>query len=364
MHRSLTSATLAGLRQPRPYPAVTVVLPTHRREPDNAQDPVRLRNLVAEAKERLRADPAVTAEHAADVSGQLDKALEEVDLVHAEDGLVVLAAPGEHQVWSLARSVPARVVLADTFLTRNLVAAQAAERPYWVLAVSADRVTLWSGTPERVTEHRADGFPLTRSLEDPDAQRKERIGDLPSTFRDEQTRAFLREADQALAAVLGAEPRPLFVAGEAAALSLLDDVGTAADGASPIRHGGLAQGPATAVHEAVLPALADRAKSEQDAALKELDGAQGRKQYAAGLDEVWQNAMTDRVGLLAVEDTYRATVRDHGGHLVPAESGDLDARDDIVDEIVERALDGGAKVRFLAEGTLADRGRIAAVLRY
>ncbi|MGW2227157.1 baeRF3 domain-containing protein [Streptomyces formicae] len=364
MHRSLTSSTLAELRRPRPYPAVTVVLPTHRREPDNAQDPVRLRNLLAEAKERLRADPAVTAERAADVSDRLDKALEEVDLVHAEDGLVVLAAPGEHQVWSLARSVPARVVLADTFLTRNLVAARAAERPYWVLAVSADRVSLWSGTPERVTEHQADGFPLTRDLEDPDAQRKERIGDLPSTFQDEQTRTFLREADQALTAVLRAEPRALFAAGEAAALSLLDDVGSAADGATPIRHGGLARGPANAVHEAVRPALAQRAEAEQAAALAELDGAQGRKQYAAGLDEVWQNAMTDRVGLLAVEDSYRATVRDHGGHLVPAESGDLDARDDIVDEIVERALDGGAEVRFLTEGALADRGRIAAVLRY
>ncbi|MEU6125374.1 chemotaxis protein [Streptomyces sp. NPDC047123] len=364
MHRSLTSTTLAELRRPRPYPAVTVVLPTHRREPDNAQDPVRLRNLVAEAKERLRADPAVTAERAHDVSGHLDRALDEVDLVHAEDGLVLLAAAGEHQVWSLTRAVPARVVLADTFLTRNLVAAQAAERPYWVLTVSADRVTLWNGTPERVTEHQGDGFPLTRSLEDPDAQRKERIGDVPSTFRDEQTRTFLRDADHALANVLHADPRPLLVAGEAAALSLLGDVGTATHGATQIRHGGLAQGPAKAVHEAVGPALAERDRAEQDATLKELDSAQGRKQYAAGLDDVWQNVTAGRVGLLAVEDSYRATVRDHGGHLEPAETGDLDARDDIVDEIVERALESGAEVRFLPEDTLTDRGRISAALRY
>ncbi|MEU6673089.1 chemotaxis protein [Streptomyces sp. NPDC046925] len=364
MHPSLNPAALAELRRPRPYPAVTVLLPTHRREPDNAQDPVRLRNLVHEAKERLESDPAVAREQRREVAAQLDRAVAEIDLVHAEDGLAVFAAPGEHQVWSLARTVPSRVVLSDTFLTRNVVAAQAAERPYWVLAVSADRVSLWSGTAGRVTEHEADGFPLTRSLEDPDAERKERIGDVPSTFRDEQTRRFLREADAAAAGVLRSHPRPLFVAGEAAALSLLDDVGAVGKEATPVPHGGLAHGPADAVWQAVRPFLAARDKSELDAVLHELDAAQGRRQYAAGLDEVWQNVTTDRVRFLAVEDSYQATVRDDGGHLVPAGSDDLDAVDDVVDDIVERALDTGAQVRFVPEDTLADRGRIACALRY
>ena len=97
-----------------------------------------------------------------DVVEQLDRALAEVDLTHAEDGLVIFAAPGEHQVWSLTRPVPERVVLSDTFLTRNLVAAQAAERPFWALAVSPDRVSLWNGGGDRVTEARVGGFPMTR----------------------------------------------------------------------------------------------------------------------------------------------------------------------------------------------------------
>lgn len=364
MHPSLNPATLAGLRQPRPYPAVSVLLPTHRREPDNAQDPVRLRNLVAEAKERLKSDPAVAREHRIDVAAQLDRAVAEIDLVHAEDGLALFAAPGEHQVWSLARTVPSRVVLSDTFLTRNVVAAQAAERLYWVLAVSADRVTLWNGTPERVTEHKANGFPLTRSLDDPDAERQERIGDLPSTFSDEQTRKFLREADLATASVIRAHPRPLFVAGEAAALSLLDGAGTVIKEATRVPHGGLAHGPAEAVWQAVRPFLSAHEKTEIDSVVRELDTAQGRRQYAAGLDEVWQNVTTDRVRLVAVEDTYQATVRDDGGHLVPAGADDLDAVDDVVDDIVERALDTGAQVRFVPEDTLAGRGRIACALRY
>lgn len=45
---------------------------------------------------------------------QLDRAVADVDLVHAEDGLAILAAPGEHQVWSFGRTAPARVVPSDT----------------------------------------------------------------------------------------------------------------------------------------------------------------------------------------------------------------------------------------------------------
>lgn len=365
MEHALSPATLAELRRPRPYPAVSVLTPTHRREPENAQDRVRLRNVVAEAKRQLEADPAVPRERRADVARQLDQALSEVDLTHAENGLVIFAAPGEHQVWSLARSVPERVVLSDTFLTRNLVSAQAAERPFWVLSVSADRVTLWSGGTDRVTEERTGGFPLTRSRENFDAERQERIGDLPSAFRDEDTRHFLREADTMMSAVLREDMRPLYVTGEPAALSCLDEIGSVTKDAVHVPHGGLAHGTHEAVWQAVQPLVAAEARKSADTVARELESARGRRAFAAGVDEIWQNAREGRVGLLAVEENYRVTVRDDGGdHLIPAESGDLDAREDIVDEIVEQCLETGADVRFVPDGALGDAEGIAGVLRY
>ncbi|MFF7446298.1 MULTISPECIES: chemotaxis protein [unclassified Streptomyces] len=365
MEHALSPTTLIELRRPRPYPVVSVLTPTHRREPENAQDPVRLRNVVAEAKKQLEADPAVSRERRADVARQLDQALAEVDLAHAEDGLVIFAAPGEHQVWSLARSVPERVVVSDTFLTRNLVSAQAAERPFWVLSVSADHVTLWNGGTDRVTEHRADGFPLTRSRENFDAERQERIGDLPSTFRDEGTRHFLREADTAMGRLLRGSPRPLYVTGDTAALAALDEVGGATRDAVHVPRGGLAHGTPDAVWQAVRPLHEAETRKDTAAVARELESARGRRAFAAGVDEVWQNAREGRVRLLAVEENYRVTVRDEGvDHLVPAASGDLDARDDIVDEIVEQCLETGADVRFVPDGALGDARGIAGILRY
>ncbi|MEV1067164.1 chemotaxis protein [Streptomyces sp. NPDC050263] len=364
MEHALSPATLSELRRPRPYPAVSVLTPTHRREPENTQDRVRLRNVVAEAKKQLDADPAVTRERRADVADQLDRALAEVDLAHTEDGLVIYAAPGEHQVWSLARAVPERVVFSDTFLTRNLVSAQAAERPFWVLSVSADRVTLWNGGADRVAEAADSGFPLTRSRENFDAERQERIGDLPSTFRDEGTRHFLRDADTAVGRLLREDPRPLYVTGEQAALSALDELGTVTRDAVHIAHGGLSHGTPDAVWQAVRPLLDAEVRRDTAAVARELDSARGHKTFAAGVDELWQSSRDGRVRLLAVEENYRVTVRDDGDHLVPAVSGDLDARDDIVDEIVEQCLETGAEVRFVPDGTLRDADGIAGVLRY
>jgi hypothetical protein len=206
---------------------------------------------------------------------------------------------------------------------------------------------------------------MTRSLENFDAERQERIGDMPSTFRDEGTRHFLREADATLGMVLREQPRPLYVTGEQAALSLLDEVGSVTKEAVHIPHGGLAHGTPEAVWQAVRPMVAAEARKGTDAVARELESARSRKAFAAGVDEVWHSAREGRLRLLAVEENYRVTVSDvFGDHLVPAASGNLDAREDIVDEIVEQCLETGAEVRFVPDGMLGDAHGIAGVLRY
>jgi hypothetical protein len=48
-HRS----DLRQLQAVNEYPSVSVLLPTHRTSPDNQQDPIRVKNLVTETKNRL-----------------------------------------------------------------------------------------------------------------------------------------------------------------------------------------------------------------------------------------------------------------------------------------------------------------------
>ena len=373
----LTPGTLRELRAPRPYPAVSLAMPTHRREPDKGQDPVRLRNLVAEAKHRLVEDPDVSRQARFAVQEQLYVAVSRVDLRHALDGLLIFADAMGHQLWSLPRSVPERVILSDTFLTRNLVSARLQEHPYWVLAVAADRATLWSGSGEAIRRETVEGFPLTVERESPPnpsgVERKEQIGDFPSTFRDERTRQFLRAVDTAVAAVLARDPRPLFLIGLAPALAAFQEAGAVAHSAAGrVVKGGLVNGPSYALLQELRPAVEGFVQRQNARVQERIEDARGRRSFAAGLDEVWEAAREGRCDLLAVEEHYWQAVQVTEGHLIPISTGrdgssaasNASIREDIVDEVVEAALDTGTEVVFLSDDALLAHNRIAAVLRY
>jgi hypothetical protein len=364
---ALTPALLKQLRTPLPGLALSLTMPTHRREPDNAQDPVRLRNLVARAERRLTEDPAVPREERLAVKAQLERAAAEVDLKHALDGLVVFASAEEWQIWSLPRWVPERVVVSDSYLTRNLVAAKAQAHPYWVLSLTSDRARLLSGIGEHLVDHGADGFPRAALPDLPDAQRTERIGDTPSTFQDEQTRHFMRQVHADSCALLTADPRPLYLVGLPQAVTLFEDIGSGnGRAAGHLLKGGLIDSPGHALVQELAPAFDEAARHRVDAASGRLDAARGRRAFAAGLDEVWQAVQEGRAELVVVEEHFHTTVAVNDGHLEPIspdEAGPT-AREDIVDELVENALDRGTEVVFLPDETLTEHHRIAAVLRY
>jgi hypothetical protein len=367
---ALNSDALRDLRTTRTYPVLSLTMPTHRREPDNAQDPVRMRNLLAEAQRRIDADPQTSRAQRIALQEQLAQAAADVDLGRALDGLVLYATTEGHQTWSLPRHVPERVVLSDTLLTRNLVAAQAQARPYWILAVAADRATLWSGSGDVLRQHEGDGFPAVPEALEWDVQHQERTGGEPSTFSDEETRRFLRTVDSSLGALLADDKRPFFLVGLPEALAVLRESGTAsAASAGTVPKGGLIDGPAHALLSETAQARTGFIQSEEERVRAALDSARSRKEFAAGLDEVWALVRDGRAQLVAVEEHFQRTVQLTDGHLTPLDGDPVGSwedgvREDIVDELVEAALDTGAEVFFLPDGQLQEHHHIAATLRY
>ncbi|MEU1125606.1 chemotaxis protein [Streptomyces sp. NPDC005899] len=366
---ALTAETLQKLRATRPYPALSLTMPTHRRAPDNVQDAARLRNLVAAANTRLKADERVTREARDSVTAQMDRAVAEVNQRSALEGLVILADADEYQIWYLPRTVPERVVLSDSYLTRNLVAAKAGARPYWVLGVSAEHATLWSGADDDLREDDGHGFPLSPQHVNFDPERQARSGDAPSIYVSEDTRHFFRKVDGTLRAALAADPRPLFLVGLPPALALLEEVGECAGTAvSKVAKGTTSETSAPELLRLLAPALEDWRAQSAATVRKRLDDARSGKSFAGGLDEVWAAVRERRAGLVAVEEHFRRTVEVTDEHLEPVDPAnpppDDRVREDIVDELVEAALDTGCEVVFCADDSLAEHGRIAAALRF
>ncbi|NYD45623.1 hypothetical protein BJY14_001606 [Actinomadura luteofluorescens] len=365
----MDAVTLAGLRKPRPYPAVSVLMPTHRSARDVREDRIRLRNLLGEVRRRLHDDPRVEPDAADDVVRGLERAASEVDPRHGSDALVLFAAPhGEHHAFTIGQAVDERVVVDTGFATRDLVAAYTRTPRYWLLSLSDHRTRLWSGLGAELTEHARGGFPVEpEPIDEASAGRLARRA--AQGGESERRLQSMRDVVAALERVLARDRRPLIVAGVTRHQAVFDEVAgphvTVAgrvdgsfEGASP-----------STLAEAAQPALAAYEDLREVGVLSELEAARSIQRYAGGLCEVTELVDEGRGEHLVVERGYYAPAVRTKGELIPVEGrpGVLkgaDVVDDAVDHVIETVLEYGGEVTFVSDGFLIDHDRIALVTRY
>ncbi len=142
--RQITTDHLTGLLADHAPPCISLYQPTHRNHPENQQDPIRYRNLLAEMENSLRQKYPTR-----EVRTLLEKfqALARDDHFwnHRTDGLAILSSPDTFEVFDLQRSVPELLVVADSFHTKPLLRVlQSADR-YQVLALSRHEAKLYEG---------------------------------------------------------------------------------------------------------------------------------------------------------------------------------------------------------------------------
>ena len=151
-------AELAAALQP---PCLSLYQPTHRRSPENQQDPIRFRNLVKELEASLRQKyPKVEIRLLLEPFEAL--ARDHVFWTHTLDGLAVLSGPGLFRVFRLQRPVAELVVVADSFHTKPLRRFLQSVGHYQVLGLSLQKIGLFEGNRDALDEiDPAPGVPRT-----------------------------------------------------------------------------------------------------------------------------------------------------------------------------------------------------------
>ncbi len=148
---ALTNEVLAELLAPHGPPCLSLYQPTHRRHPDNQQDPIRFRNLVKELEASLRrAYPAAESRPLLDPFEAL--ARDAGFWNHALDGLAVLGGPDLFRVLRLQRPVRELVVVADSFHTKPLWRFLQSVDRYHVLGLSLHTIRLFEGNRDALDE--------------------------------------------------------------------------------------------------------------------------------------------------------------------------------------------------------------------
>ena len=158
---SLTKASLTELTAPHAAPCLSLYQPTHRRHPENHQDPIRFRNLVKKLGASLLL--AYPTSEAGMLLKPFDALANDQDFWnHTLDGLAVLSAPNIFRVYRLPRPVSELAVVADSFHIKPLWQFLQSVDRYQVLGLSLDKIRLFEGDRDALGEvELAAGVPRT-----------------------------------------------------------------------------------------------------------------------------------------------------------------------------------------------------------
>ena len=338
MHRAL----LHELQRQAGYPSVTVLVNTTPGEWLDAATIATIDRLIDDADRRLHGD--VDDEVRRRVVDELRRLRVEEETGEGGEAIALCASPTYSAAVRLGRPVVERVVVDETFATRDLVADLHRTATFRVVTVSERAVRLLYGNERRLAESVDEQWPLVRE-------------------EDQSVASWTRAVVHALRAEQRRHPVPTVVAGvERSVRRALGQAELDAIGVVPGNHD---RSGWSELHRAAWPLVAEWVEGQQLKALGRLDAARSQRRYAAGVDEVWTMAMEGRLELVVVEDSYAVAARVLDRHLELAEQvEDPDVVDDVVDEIIEAVMRHGGGAVIVPDGRLADYDRIAAVARY
>lgn len=324
------------------YPSVTILVNVTPGARLSDSELATIAGYVDDADRRLTGDVPDEVRHT--VVGRLFGLLSGCTAETGSEALALCASPEYATSVRLGRQVTPRVVVDDTFATRDLVADLNRSAVFRVLTVSGRRARLLRGDRNRLVEHRDDSWPMERGEEGSDA--------------------WLRRVAAAVGAVQADNPLPTVLAGVSGSVrAVLDACPSIAIGVVRGNHDrtGWAE-----LHSAAWPVMVDWLRSDRADAMARLDQARSSHRFAGGIDEIWPLAQEGRVELLVVENGFSLSARigEHG-ELVPAPDVEApDVVDDVVDDAIEAVMRSGGRAVLVDDGSIEGAGRIAGVLRY
>ena len=353
------------LQAVREFPSITITLPTNRTSPDNQQDPIRLKNLVTEAVNRLESE--FGKREAAAVVDRLQSLADEYDPQRGLEGLALFVSSTVQEAYVLPFSPPERVAIDETFLTRDLVFTLNRSPRYRALLLSEQGTRLFEGVRENLLEVRDGKFPFDLGGPGGASKLPGGHGVNPSARRDASHVHYFQEIDAELREISKDDDLPLAVIGVERYLSHYREVTSLGSDILATVTGNYDHFEAPQVGDLVWPAMEKGLAKLREGALEQLDDAMGAKKVASSIGPVWQAANEGRGQLLIVEQDYHqaARVSDDGTSIALVDDPTpADVLDDAVDEIIETVIAKGGRVRFVEDGVLESHGRIALTLRY
>ena len=132
-------------------PCLSLYQTTHRHHPENAQDPIRFKNLVKSLQSSLEAQ--YSAAVIAPLLAPFHALADDHDFwERMHDGLAVLGSTHTFRVFRLQRPVVDLAIVADSFHVKPLMRVRQAADQFFVLGINRDTFCLYEGTRDALDE--------------------------------------------------------------------------------------------------------------------------------------------------------------------------------------------------------------------
>ena len=145
-----SAAELEHLSAVKSSPCISIYIPTHEAGREIQQDPIRLKNQLAEVEAQL-VQQDIRREEATSLLKPAADLLEDQDFwQHQQSGLALFISPEMFRAYRVPLTFETFTTVGEQFYTKPLLSLMANDGQFYVLAASQNQVTLYQATRDQV----------------------------------------------------------------------------------------------------------------------------------------------------------------------------------------------------------------------
>ena len=367
---------------------VSLYMPTHRVGRERQQDPIRLKNLIARAQEKLL-ESGMRSSEVRELMRPAESLLKDDDFWrHQSNGLAVFLSPDSSQTYRLPSKFDEVVVIANNFHIKPLLPLLNTNGKYYILALSINGIRLFLGTRQTIDEIELGAIPTNMQkalwMDDPEkhmdfhtgTSSTNKEGARQAIFHGHGTKEaekktnilrFFQHVDRGLNNLLEEKEIPMLLAGMDYLLPIYREANTYTGLLDETLKGNPEELDGKDLHELAWRLVQPIFKEEQKQALRQFEQlhGQGNELASADLETVVKAANFGRVETLFVPLGVQKWGRyDAQQNKVILDKNPRPENEDLLDFASVHTLFNSGKVYALQAEKLPGDGELAAILRY
>ncbi|MGB3342280.1 MAG: hypothetical protein WBA61_00075 [Aequorivita sp.] len=354
--------TIKELKDIRSENCISIIITTHRTKPDYLKDPLHLKNMIKEVETRLIAD--IGRKDASKLLERVNVLANSIDHSQNLESLVLFVNEDIAEYTRLPIKVEDRVVIDETFATRDLIRAMHLETHYYILVLSQEKIRLIEAMNGKAVKEIGRPFPI----ENTQFFSKNRAANALASRQTNLIAEFFNQADKDVNALRKTNPLPVFICGLeenkneyfriADLKNTLFDVYLNKNKINDSVH---------AIVEESWSVVKDYMVEKNKRRKEELKKAVGENKFLSDTNEIWKAISEGRIQTLFIQQgLFQPAVMkgDEIEYVSDDRRNDTGVIDDIYDEMIEANMDFGGDVVFLPKGELDKFNGFGAITRY